>query len=184
MKPYFFLFVHYSISNGVSCKEVKSLGVKKSVSLTFCCVKRIKVACVRCTHIIIFSLKWRSQGAFLISYRREVAATRTFHFPPSLISLLINHNSNHQESGKMAQRHYFNRGTVSSLSAVLAEVWGKYWSIKGTEHDDAVSQVAERAPPFCNSGQSSDLGSVWTSWNYQRKAAKASVALSLHSCFI
>lgn len=60
----------------------------------------------------------------------------------------------------MAQRHYFNRGTVSSLSAVMAEVGGKYWSVKGTEYDDAASQVAERAPPLCNSGQSSSLGSV------------------------
>lgn len=70
------------------------------------CVQRVKDVWDKYTHVIIFSLKWRSQGSFFHLYRGKVAATSTLYLPPSN-SFLIRHNSNQHEYGKMEQRHYF-----------------------------------------------------------------------------
>lgn len=164
--PWFFFLVttvhtqavRLRVSEGVSCKKPKAFGKKISFTYSSLCVKRVKVAWVRRTHIIIFSLKWRSQGAFLIyiwgKWQLLVLST-------SLPLWLAFWSATTVISRNKAR---WRRGTTltRALSHLQVLLWLNYQpksgTVKGAEYDDAVLRAA---PPLSDKVVNQAALDVW-----------------------
>lgn len=153
--------VQLCISKGISGKMSKPWRKKKTSFTYFSfCVKRMKVAWVRHTHIIIFSLKWGSRGAFLIYIGEKWQLVLSTSLPLWLAfwsaTTVISRNKERWHGGTRLPRALSHRWVLLWLKYKL-----KSWSIKGAECDDAVLQVMEWGPPLWDKVVNQAALEVW-----------------------
>lgn len=129
-------------------KSQKPWGEKIGFAYFSLCVKRIKVAWVRQTHVIIFSLKWRSREAFLIYIGGK------WHVRSTSLPLWLAFWSATTVISRNKERWRGGTALTRALSHLRVLFWLKYKlksrSIKSAEYNDVALRVMEQAPPLCD----------------------------------